>query len=75
MSNPLQERGCTFYRPRGRDSFACATVLWVGSGFPETLGGFVGEGTRTLNDATDVAFDVVGEGADGYVCFFKDCVF
>jgi len=28
-----------------------------------------------LDDATDVAFDVVGEGADSDVCFFEDGVF
>jgi hypothetical protein len=49
--------------------------LWIRGGFSETFGRFVGEGTGTLDDATDVAFNVVGEGADGDVCFFEDCIF
>ena len=49
--------------------------MWVGRAFTETLGRFIGEGTGTLDNPTDVAFDVVREGADGDVCFFEDRVF
>ena len=71
----MQKRRRPFYGTGRWDPFTGTTVLWVGGGFPETLGGSVGEGTWALDDASDVAFDVVGEGANGDVGFVEDGIF
>jgi hypothetical protein len=51
-----------------------ATVLRVGCAFAETSVFSVRERTRALDHAADVAFDVVGEGADGDIGLFEDDV-